>query len=304
MSRAELERLKSPLARKTYQHLTTAELAMVEVPEHGILSWRRRGVLTGYSPKKKNHIKQTPGFPDYAPIKGETYYLARRWKTVEQQYLKLLDERPWVKMFNQRVKVLYFHDRSKLTSKQKALLDEYLQFVRDNAQAYYEVLHWITMKTKPAKDEECDDLTIFSTAAGLSANRAGRRDHVDRTMDEFLESFFARGLPRTMVPEPGFWVYPAKICHLYLTDPTTLNGENKPFSLKQQIKLAEEEEPAHAVYALLHGLRPHRGRSFGHPSPTDQAPRHQLGVQGGQGSLTPWPTRDFGRHGYLLQFVA
>jgi hypothetical protein len=75
--------------------------------------------------------------------------MARRWKAVEQQYLTLLAERPLVKMFNQRVKVLYFHDRSKLTSKQKALLDEYLQFVRDNAQAYYEVLHWITMKTKP-----------------------------------------------------------------------------------------------------------------------------------------------------------
>jgi hypothetical protein len=235
MSRAELERLKSPLARKTYKHLTTAELAMIEVPEHGILSWRRRGVLTGYSPKKKNHVKQNPGFPDYAPIKGETCHLARRWKAVEQQYLELLAERPWVKMFNQRVKVLYFHDRSKLTSKQKALLDEYLQFVRDNAQAYYEVLHWITMKTKPTKDEDGDDLTTFSTATGLSANRAGRRDHVDRTMDEFLESFFARGLPRTMVHEPGFWVYPAKICHLYLTDPTTLNGQDKPFSLKQQI---------------------------------------------------------------------
>jgi hypothetical protein len=51
-----------------------------------------------------------------------------------------------------------------------------------------------------------------------------------------------------MVHEPGFWVYPAKICHLYLTDPTTLNGEDKPFSLKQQIKLAEEEEPVRTQF--------------------------------------------------------
>ncbi|POM59260.1 hypothetical protein PHPALM_32040, partial [Phytophthora palmivora] len=53
-----------------------------------------------------------------------------------------------------------------------------------------------------------------------------------------------RKVDRTMVWEPGFWLYPTKVCHLYLMDPSTRNDQGKRYTLEEQIELAEREEPS------------------------------------------------------------
>ncbi|KAG2770982.1 hypothetical protein PC129_g12185 [Phytophthora cactorum] len=49
-----------------------------------------------------------------------------------------------------------------------------------------------------------------------------------------------------MLDEPGVWSYPVKLCHLYLTDVSTVNEQSRLYSLAEQIRMAEEEEPARA----------------------------------------------------------
>ncbi|KAE8910988.1 hypothetical protein PF005_g27180 [Phytophthora fragariae] len=48
-------------------------------------------------------------------------------------------------MFWSRVKELYFHRRADLDVKVWDMLDEYLEYVRDHAVAFWEVLHWFTI---------------------------------------------------------------------------------------------------------------------------------------------------------------
>ncbi|KAE9005508.1 hypothetical protein PR003_g24229 [Phytophthora rubi] len=78
-TRSSLDRVRSLLARKSFEDLSPTELAVIEVPDRGKLSWRRRGILTQYTPRKGDHEDQTPGFPGYSPQKTEIRYLAQRW---------------------------------------------------------------------------------------------------------------------------------------------------------------------------------------------------------------------------------
>ncbi|KAG3251063.1 hypothetical protein PI124_g4317 [Phytophthora idaei] len=125
---------------------TRKQLATVETPDHGVVSWRRRGILTQYHPRTHDMERQTPGFPEYATQKMEIFRLARRWVPLETEYRTMLDARPWVDLWNKRIKFFYFHRLSKLTSKEIVVLDEYLEYVRDHVQAHCEPRHRLTMK--------------------------------------------------------------------------------------------------------------------------------------------------------------
>ncbi|KAE9165837.1 hypothetical protein PF002_g31265 [Phytophthora fragariae] len=217
--RSSLDRVRSLLARKSFEEMSPTELAVIEVPGREILSWRRRGILTQRTPRKGDHEDQTPGFPGYSPQKTEIRYLAQRWTPFEGAYVMLRAKKPWDVMFQNRVKVLYFHRRADLSAKVLNLLDEYLEYVRDHAEAFWEVLHWFTIKYKPERDEEVDDLDQYSVSAKLYRERAARH-----------ESNRASG----NIPS---------ICHLYLTDESTLNAAGKPYSLEEQIDMAEKAEP-------------------------------------------------------------
>ncbi|KAG3117006.1 hypothetical protein PI125_g4141 [Phytophthora idaei] len=78
--------------------------------------------------------------------KMEIFRLARRWVPLETEYRTMLDARPWVDLWNKRIKFFYFHRLSKLTSKEIVVLDEYLEYVRDHVQAHCEPRHRLTMK--------------------------------------------------------------------------------------------------------------------------------------------------------------
>ncbi|POM74827.1 Hypothetical protein PHPALM_8151 [Phytophthora palmivora] len=205
---------------KRYRELTKSELAEIEIPARGVVSWRRRGILTRFSPVKDVAEKQTPGFPDYAPQMTEIVHLKDRWMPMEKSYRKLMATKPWKDMYSNRVKTLYFHERKKLTPVAIRLLDEHVAYMRKHARAFYEILHWFTMKTKPGRDEDGDDASLYDKSATLHLERSKRHEAVGRPFESRIAKLIERGLPATMVWEPGFWLYPTKVCHLYLMDPS------------------------------------------------------------------------------------
>ncbi|KAE8907297.1 hypothetical protein PF005_g3008 [Phytophthora fragariae] len=152
-------------------------------------------------------------------------------------------KKPWDEMFENRVKVLYFHRRADLSAKAWNLLDEYLEHVRDHAEAFWEVLHWFTIKYKPERDEEDDDLDKYSVSAKLHRERAARHESVGRSMGARIRKFISKGVPASLFEEPGVWTYPVMICHLYLVDESTLNANGGPYSLEEQVTMAEMAEP-------------------------------------------------------------
>ncbi|KAE9335758.1 hypothetical protein PR003_g12851 [Phytophthora rubi] len=215
-TRSSLDRMRSLLARKSFEDLSPTELAVIEIPGREILSWRRRGILTQRAPRKGDHEDQTPGFPRYSPQKTEIRYLAQRWAPFEGAYVMLRAKKPW---------------------------EEYLEYVRDHAEAFCEVLHWFTIKYKPERDEEDGDLDQYSVSAKLYRERTARHESVGRSMGARIRKYISKRVPASLFEEPGVWKYPVKICHLYLTDESTLNAAGKPYSLEEQIDLAEKAEP-------------------------------------------------------------
>ncbi|KAE9300430.1 hypothetical protein PF008_g23005 [Phytophthora fragariae] len=152
-------------------------------------------------------------------------------------------KKPWDEMFENWVKVLYFHRRADLSAKLWNLLDEYLEYVRDHAEAFWEVLHWFTIKYKPEWDEEDGDLDKYSVSAKLHRERAARHESVGRSMGARIRKFISKGVPASLFEEPGVWTYPVKIYHLYLVDESTLNANGEPYSLEKQVTMTEMAEP-------------------------------------------------------------
>ncbi|EGZ13527.1 hypothetical protein PHYSODRAFT_335281 [Phytophthora sojae] len=219
------------LAQKSYEDLNSRELAIIETPSGDIVSWRRRCVGTRFSPKKGGIEGQAPGFPNYAPQQPETKYLARRWPSVEDEYAALVEKEPWLEMFNNRVKVLYFHRRDQQSPAVIRILDQHVEYMKDRLPAFWHILHWFVMKTKPEDDEKCDDLTIYERAQDLHRKRQGFHDGVARTFEARIKRLIKAGMPKTM------------ICYLYLVDESTKKDDGTRYTLAGQIAMAELEDP-------------------------------------------------------------
>ncbi|KAE9354687.1 hypothetical protein PF008_g4411 [Phytophthora fragariae] len=61
------DRRRYVLARKEYSELAPDELALVETPGRGVMSWRQYRILLKFAAGTANGIDQTTGFPDYTP---------------------------------------------------------------------------------------------------------------------------------------------------------------------------------------------------------------------------------------------
>ncbi|EGZ15086.1 hypothetical protein PHYSODRAFT_333356 [Phytophthora sojae] len=248
-SKTKREGGKSPLALKSYEDLTAEELAIIEVPSGDIVSWRSRGIGSRFAPKKGGIEGQTPGFPNYAPHQPETKFLARRWPSVEDEYAALVAKEPWLEMFNKRVKVLYFHRRGHLSLPVIHILDQHVEYMKDHLPAFWHILYWFMMKTKPEDDEKCDDLTIYERAQDLHRKRQAFHDGVARTFEAGIKRLIKAGMPKTMVWEPGFWLYPCKICYMYLVDESTKKVDGTRYTLADQIARAELEDPGRTQWS-------------------------------------------------------
>ncbi|EGZ11017.1 hypothetical protein PHYSODRAFT_264726 [Phytophthora sojae] len=141
-------------------------------------------------------------------------------------------------MFRNRVMVFYFHRRSELPAGSFKWIDEYLRYVRDHSEVFWYMLHRFSIKIKAAKGEPVDPLR-FLLANTLYDRRRELPENIDRGMEDRVKRFIKNGVPASVFEEPGIWVYPAKICYMYLTDPSTLNAQSDPYSLAEPIEMAE-----------------------------------------------------------------
>jgi hypothetical protein len=127
---------------------------------------------------------------------------------------------------------LYFHRRADLTSAQIRLLDDFLEYVRENTRAFWEALHWPIMNTKAIEDD-VEDKTDYEESATLYAKRTARHESVGRKVKKLVQTFVNKGQPETIFQGPGVWTYPDHICYWFLKDPSTAKADGKPYTLEE-----------------------------------------------------------------------
>ncbi|RLN20096.1 hypothetical protein BBJ28_00023743 [Nothophytophthora sp. Chile5] len=206
---------RSPLAQKQYSDLTFAELDVIP---------------TGRSP-------QNIGFPSYMPVKTHSKELKQRWDLDE--YLALIQQRPWDTMFFQREKRLYFHRHSDLAPELQRQLRKYVDFMSMEARSFWWVQHWVTIDT--GKDAD---------PARLYRERKERRDQLTTAFETIKKvTGGTRGFRSSLWEEPGLWVPPSYCCHWIWRAPE-LSDADSP--LQRQLKVVDKLEPARAQWHACH----------------------------------------------------
>ncbi|OWZ13877.1 hypothetical protein PHMEG_00012723 [Phytophthora megakarya] len=96
------------------------------------------------------------------------------------------------------------------------------------------------MTTQAEKSKDSDDKVTEIYVGSLVI-------HLDRSPPRHetrLERMLKKSVPRTIIWEPCCWLYPAKICYLYLAHRSTRNSSGGRFTLEQQVEAAQREFPA------------------------------------------------------------
>ncbi|EGZ25219.1 hypothetical protein PHYSODRAFT_326272 [Phytophthora sojae] len=210
-SRLGDERKKSPLARKEMKDLTPEELTVIEEPGRGITSWRHKGILTTFAPSTTYAVYESAGFPDYAPNhNGGTGPLKDRFNVDE--YRAIMETRP-----GERIDVV---------------LTKIVKFMKDNALVIWYAGHWVTYPEDS------------SYGVKEKKKRKGLHDPAIKKYAELITELLKAGAPKTILYEPGIWVYPAKVCPWILFDKSEKKPDGKPYTMAEQLEILDREEPA------------------------------------------------------------
>ncbi|EGZ10913.1 hypothetical protein PHYSODRAFT_337681 [Phytophthora sojae] len=248
------DRKKSPLARKDMTELTPEELKVIEKPGPGVTSWRHKGILTTFAPSTVNAVDQSPGFPDYAPNhNGGSKTLKARFRPDE--YEVILDSNPGGRMIRRRVVHLLFHKRSTLADSTLEVLSEVVTYMKENALTFWHAGHWITFDADSVE------------AARVQVARKKLHDAAIKDYNKFIAKLKASGAPKTILYEPGIWVYPAKLCHWILFDRSETNLGTEPYTMIEQLAILDRAEPARIQWTGwstndLVAARPHEIRDM------------------------------------------
>ncbi|RLN68134.1 hypothetical protein BBJ28_00022015 [Nothophytophthora sp. Chile5] len=89
-------------------------------------------------------------FPDYCLVKTHSRELKPRWSY--GHYVTFVQHAPWDDMFYGRVKTFYFHRLDDLTSEMCLVLHKIINFMRSEAQAYWEAQHWVLIDNRSDRD--------------------------------------------------------------------------------------------------------------------------------------------------------
>ncbi|OWZ02324.1 hypothetical protein PHMEG_00026132, partial [Phytophthora megakarya] len=208
-----------------------ADTEIVEVPGPGISSWRHYGILMTFAPSSAHAVNQSAGFPDYAPNKaGGIQPLKQRFILADVQ--ALLATEPWTTMFENRVKRLVLHSHRALAPRARMALDKYISFMEENASAFWHGGHWFAIDT--------------STQVGVDMQRERKRqwDALARTVETKQRKCVAEGVPSTIFWEAAYWSLPSKPCYWILMNPRSLNSQDNPYSLAEQLDILDRREPA------------------------------------------------------------
>jgi len=190
----------------------------------------------------KKSKSQTHGFSNYAPQKCDLKFLYLRWSVKAFNTIAPSDKRgrwilaqiPWVRLFAERTKVFYFHRASELSPEIMAGLKQFVEFMEEHAQAWWDLLHWITI---------C--LGADKTSRELHHQRRTRTDSlIHKHQTEFKRLRATPGFKESLLEEPGIWPLPQRVCHWIWEDPRT-----KPKSLHKQLEALDEREPERTMWA-------------------------------------------------------
>ncbi|KAE9281192.1 hypothetical protein PR003_g27750 [Phytophthora rubi] len=200
------DRRRSVLARKEYSELAPDELALVETPGRGVMSWRQYGILLQFAPVTANAIEQATGFPDYTPNLAKVA---------------------------ERLKFLVLHQLDHLNAQAKSSLVDIVDFMWKHRRACGLTGHWFFI------DHRLDDYS-----AELHADRKKECDTAKKNYKKLLDDKVRDGLPESVLEEPGIWTFPAKVCSWIWMDKSQLNDQGRPFSLVEQLRIVDKLEPA------------------------------------------------------------
>ncbi|KAE8878374.1 hypothetical protein PF005_g26534 [Phytophthora fragariae] len=232
--RPALDRRRSVLARKEYSELAPDELALVETPGRGVMSWRQYGILLKFAPGTANAIEQTTGFPDYTPNLSKTSELeAVRARWDPPSFKVLWVSAPWDDLFQQRLKFLILHSADDLSARAKSDLVDIVEFMWQHRRTFWLIGQWFFI------DHHRDDYS-----AGLHTDRKKECDAVKKNYKKLLDDKVRGGLPESVLEEPGIWTFPTKCCFWVWMDSAPLNEQSRPLTLTGQLKIVDKLEPA------------------------------------------------------------
>ncbi|KAH7491200.1 uncharacterized protein KRP23_125 [Phytophthora ramorum] len=127
-------RYSTPLADMPFQDLSLEQLCKIEIVDPDITSSFRYFGFKMYFFERWNYDLYDSLLP----------------KRKNGSWIK--KQLPWRHMFAERTKVFYYHQASKLSPAIMAGLTKFVSFMEDHGQAWWELLHWITID--PDQDEE------------------------------------------------------------------------------------------------------------------------------------------------------
>ncbi|KAG7380043.1 hypothetical protein PHYBOEH_011587 [Phytophthora boehmeriae] len=234
------------LAPKEYTDLDLDELTRIEEADpHTTLTFRYFGIkVYFYGTKSK---AQTVDFPNYAPVRNELSHLFNRWCVVNYQEIVPVNEEgepsgdqlPWIQMFADRTKVLYFHKISELSPKVQEGLAEYVDFMEEHAQAWWEMLHWIGI-----------NVNADQASLDLHQQRRSRTEKLIRKYPLILSKLRRiKSFKDSLIQEPGIWPLPARVCYWIWEDPRVdgIPGHGK--SLSAQLAELDTRDPERVFWA-------------------------------------------------------
>ncbi|GMF51709.1 unnamed protein product [Phytophthora fragariaefolia] len=239
-------RKPTALALIPFKELTLEQLEVIENVNPQTTSLCRYFGIKIYFYGTKSKLQRYP-FPNYAPQKGDMDFLAKRWSV--DVYLTMFptedgvvieEALPWVQRFHERVKILYFHDVDKLDAAILAGLSGYV-FMGECCQAWWELLHWVTVKV----DSNKDSFLFYQ-------KRRSRTDTLLRRFVQEVKTLRAiPGFPETMFHEPGLWPLPTRKCNWIWENPRVVGVEGKPKPLSLQLVELDFREPARVLWSTL-----------------------------------------------------
>lgn len=224
------------------------QLKVIEDISPGITSsFRYFGIKMHFYGKKSK--RQTLGFPSYAPQKCDLQILHPRWSVetfatilpTNKKGVLIQGQLPWKRVFTELSKVLCFHRASSLSSAVMAGLEHYVAFMEEDCQAWWDLLHWVTIDV----DQDDDSQTLYD-------QRRTRTDSLTRRLrTEVKHLRNIKDFPETLFQEPGIWPLPQCVCNWIWADPRVVDAQGKANSLTQQLTELVEREPERTLWETV-----------------------------------------------------
>ncbi|KAG6610271.1 uncharacterized protein IUM83_00001 [Phytophthora cinnamomi] len=226
------------LAAKRPAKLTAKERRLIESPVPNEVSWMYFGVRMKPGSPTAHAPFQTLGFPDFEPNRYDLDILKDRCHPDELK--EFLATHPWVKMSGERRAEFFFHRRSNLSTSAIKAIEDWIDFMEDNAEAFWHALHWIVL------DRDCDSKFVRKLSLWRGKNHESVRKRA-ATKEKHIDKV----VPASIWNELGIWKFPKRVCYwILMSRDHTKPGTDVRYTLKEQMELLDTREPARTEWGL------------------------------------------------------